>query len=146
MVELADVAGNEFVTPDIDTCAFAHAFGDSRSDSGPSFVIELETHHVARTVVLETLPPGSGSYFDTMLFVSPTCSSDDIIARDDDGGPGLLSKLTFNLSANQGEAGSVVLGGLSVHPSSMPALAPRCPLLPSLSTIPTKCLQNASAK
>lgn len=124
MVELADVAGDLLVTPDIDTCAYAHAFGDSQSSMGPSFVIGLETHHAARTVSVETLPAGSGSAFDTALFVSPTCSSTWIIASDDNGGGGTLSKLTFNLYANQGEAG---FSGLSV---SAPKLyASTCTLL-----------------
>lgn len=106
-----EAAGSEFVTDDTDTCPYPHAFGDSTCPTGPSFVIRLESHFAARTIMVETLQATDGRDFDTVLLVSPSCSSVGIIASDDDGGSGLLSKLTFQVDAYQGRAEATHAGG-----------------------------------
>ncbi|KAF5832338.1 hypothetical protein DUNSADRAFT_11780 [Dunaliella salina] len=96
-----EAAGSEFVTEDIDTCPYSHAFGGSSYTAGPSFVIRLDSHFAARTFMVETLQATDYAYFDTMLFVSPSCSPEDVIASDDDGGSKTLSMLTFHAEAYQ---------------------------------------------
>lgn len=116
----------------VDTCPYPHAFGGTHqhgggapatsSTSGPSFVLKIKAHTAARQLRVQAQGDTSVvPVFDSMLFVSPTCSSTDIIASKDDWNddchlakldgtlaskPGfcqhLGSSVRFSLQANQG--------------------------------------------